>query len=226
MRRTRKDGVRHDFRQNRKRVDAGIENTEAAGLPDPGLAGMPLTHVFLPRHADAARIAFFQQPRGWRHAVGVLGMPSLIERAADLFCKMRQVRELQRRCAGRLFEQHMLAFLQRELGGGIVLLWWRADRHGIEIGETFEHRFDGAKIGDVARFAVAARRRDEGEIAIGKDGRDMLVARDFSDTHDANAGRLHERSSGLAFLCGIGFIDREHASVARVRSRVDCATAM
>src|SRR5277367_581871 len=139
-------------------------------------------------------------------------MPSLIERAAGLFGKVRQMRELRHRSAGRLFEQHMLALLERELGGVIMLLRRRADRDGVEIGAALEHRLDGLKIGDVARFAMAARRRGESEMAVGKNGRDMLIARDLSDTHDANIGWLHERFSVLPLLRVFGFKDCGYVS--------------
>ncbi len=34
-------------------VDGGVEDAEAAGLPDPLLAGVPVAHVFLPAHVQA-----------------------------------------------------------------------------------------------------------------------------------------------------------------------------
>ena len=40
--------LRHDLGDDRKRVDAGIEDAEAARLPDPLLAGMPVADIFLP----------------------------------------------------------------------------------------------------------------------------------------------------------------------------------
>ncbi|MNR41830.1 hypothetical protein D3C85_1602690 [compost metagenome] len=39
---------RQQMGHNRQGIDARIEDAQATGLPDPGLAGVPLAHVFFP----------------------------------------------------------------------------------------------------------------------------------------------------------------------------------
>jgi hypothetical protein len=48
------NSVREDFGEDRQRVDAGIEDAEAAVLPDPALPRVPVAHVFLPLDPDRA----------------------------------------------------------------------------------------------------------------------------------------------------------------------------
>src|SRR5579862_6554860 len=57
------EGLGKDFGEDGDRVDARIEHAEAAGLPDPGLARMPLADVFLPRHAHTAELARSEERR-------------------------------------------------------------------------------------------------------------------------------------------------------------------
>jgi len=67
-----KEWLRDELRQNGNCVDAGIQHAETARLPDPGLAGMPLAHTFLPGHPSAADLLLLQPALCGRHVERVL----------------------------------------------------------------------------------------------------------------------------------------------------------
>src|SRR5690606_15593119 len=120
-RRTRDKDRRHDGRQDRERVDAGIEYAEAAWLPDPGLARMPAPYVLLPDDVDMADLLAFQPLARGLDGRREARMPGGEERDALFARKLGQRLHLAHRRPRRLFEQHVPAGAYR--CHGHVVAW-------------------------------------------------------------------------------------------------------
>ena len=122
-----------DVGQDGQGVDAGVEHAQSAGLPDPGLAGVPHPHVLPPfdlhgpdRAARPAAPAPAPPPGRSGSARPRAGC-GLRARA-----RSGQGQHLGHRGAGRLLHQHVLARGQGGGGQGAAADGRGAQRHGVQ----------------------------------------------------------------------------------------------
>ena len=124
------------FGDDRKRIDAGIENAETTGLPDPFLAGVPPLHVFFPGDGERGNSFALEALLGLLDPGIVLRMPGGEEHAAAGGGLVLEIGELAHRRCGRLFEKYVLAGDQRLQRHGVAHAGRGTDRHRIEVGQS------------------------------------------------------------------------------------------
>ncbi len=187
------DGERagQDFGQERQRVDAGVEDPEATGLPDPRLVRVPAAHVLLPDDGDRAGGAFGEPRLGLGDGGREAGMPGREEHGILGARGLDHQLDLAQRRGRGLFQQHVAAGVERP------------ERHrGADVGRHAERHHRGRAVGEeaveVGEVGHAVDRRvtrdagDEGKVGVGGDRRDMLVAGDLADADQGNGiGRGH-----------------------------------
>ena len=163
----------------------GSNTPKPPALPDPVLARMPAAHILLPD--DRGRTDPGHGEEGARGLDGrrVARMPAGEQRDAFRRGQRLQILDLADRGAGRLFQEHMLAGLERRASRLVADLRRHAERHGVEIACRREHRLDRREIRDAVHRGVAAGGGDELVVGVFGERRQMLVADDLADADDA-----------------------------------------
>src|SRR5262249_41182393 len=151
----------------------------------------PATHIFLPCDAHAVDLALLQQARSRLDCARMLRMPGLIERATGAPGGAGEALELHDGCARWFFHQHMTSPCQGQMGRSVVCLRWRAARDSIQLGPARQQLLESLIGWNIRERVVAARRRDESEGRVGRDARNVLVARDLANPYDAHANGCH-----------------------------------
>ena len=186
------DRPRQDMRHDRQRVDARIEDAETAGLPDPVLVGVPVTHVFLPDDVDAADGGGGEERLGGFHGRRITRMPAGEQRQALFIGAPFEVLHFAEGGARRLFEEDVLAGGECRMGCFVAVLRRHAQRNGIDVRHGFQHRADGRIARDALHRAVTARGGRQFVAAVGGDGGEVLVADDLADADDGELDGGHD----------------------------------
>jgi len=115
-------------------------------------------------------------------------MPACKQRKSLGIRKADEILHLGKRRARRLFEEDVLAGIQRRVSRLVTILRRHAQRHGIDIRHSLQHGLDCAIGRDAVHGAVTACGADQFKIRIACNGGKMLVANDFSDADDGKLG--------------------------------------
>src|SRR5690606_36765976 len=178
---------RHDPCKDRHGVDARVADAEAAGLPDPFLTRVPLAHALPPVDANRSHAFVLEDEPRCIHGGVVARVPGLEEHALLLFAIGDEVLELGDRRRRRLFQQHVLAGVDRLAHIGVAHSGRGADGDQLDLGHRpvelrrrLEHRhvaMPDAAGGDAGR---------QREVPALLDHRQVLVLRDLADADDGD----------------------------------------
>ncbi len=133
------------------------------------------------------------------------GVPAGEQGSSGLPGHSDQGRKFANRRARRLFQQHMLAGLQRGRRLGVAHLRRCAERNGIDIARTFEQFVERRVMGDAIDGGIAADNGGEFDArGLGNRG-NVLVFGNLSETNDGNAYGSHGNFSRLLRTNPTGF---------------------
>jgi hypothetical protein len=102
-----------------------------------------------------------------------------------------QVLDLAQRRAGRLFQHHVLAGRQGQVGQGVARLGRGAQRHRVDRHVAGQQLGQGREVRDAVEVGVAADDGDQFEAVVGGDGGQVLVAGDLAQADEGEADRRH-----------------------------------
>ncbi|ENN85819.1 hypothetical protein RHSP_18447 [Rhizobium freirei PRF 81] len=191
QRRAGQEERRQDMGDDRQSVDAGIEDAEAAGLPDPFLVRMPMADIFLPDHMGAADGRAGKKSLGSFHRGRIARMPACKERNTLCLGEIFEISHFAQGRARRLFQEDVLAGRERLIGRFVAILRRHAERDGVDCSYGIEHGFDGRERRNAFDRTMAACRGDQLEIRIIRDRREMLITDDLADADDSELDGGH-----------------------------------
>jgi hypothetical protein len=119
---------------------------------------------------------------------------------------LAQVLDLAQRRAGRLFQHHVLAGLQRLAGQAVAHLRRGAQGDGVERHAAGQQVVESVEAGQAGLLGVAADDGDQLEARIGGHGRQVLVASDLAqaDQGHADGGGVGHGASRLLETLFVG----------------------
>ena len=179
------DRLGRDLGQDRQRVDAGVEDAEIAGVPNPLMARVETSHVLSPVDREAAQLGAGKPRLGDLDGGVVLRTPGGEDDAAALGEARRQVAQLGHRRRWRLLQQHVLAGGERLERQRMARRRRRAQRHRVDL------RQRGVGFGGRAEMgsAVGSRRLPADQASRAKtaalgDDRQAAIAGHLADANE------------------------------------------
>ena len=152
---------------------------------------MPDPDVFLPFDHHRLDLAVGEEGLGRLDGRRETGMPGGKQRPSGLPRRCDQRTKFADGGTRRLFEQHVLAGLQRGRRLRVTPLRRRAQRNGIDVWRFREHLIERREMRDAFEGRIAARDRSEFNAVGGGDRRDVLIPRDLAETDDGNSDDFH-----------------------------------
>lgn len=115
-------------------------------------------------------------------------MPACKQRKALRIRQPDEILHFRKGGARRLFEEDVLAGIQRRVSRLVTILGRHAKRYRVDSRHSLQHGLDGAIGSDAVHGAVAACCADQFKIRIACNGGKMLVANDFADADNGKLG--------------------------------------